>query len=112
MRCPNCDVDLLMAERQGVGIDYCPQCRGVWLDRGKLDTILDRGVSQALGDAAPPVRSQGPGNGRDPGEERRGEDRGDRYGDRRHEDEVGRERPQQKKKGGLLGDLMDSFGGG
>jgi len=38
--CPN--VDLLMAERQGGAIDYCPNCRGVWLDRGELDKILER----------------------------------------------------------------------
>lgn len=43
MRCPaDCDVDLLITERQGVEVDYCPRCRGVWLDRGELDKILDR----------------------------------------------------------------------
>ncbi|MCD8477449.1 MAG: zf-TFIIB domain-containing protein [Sulfurospirillum sp.] len=46
MRCPVCqNVDLLMSERQGVEIDYCPQCRGVWLDRGELDKILERSSS-------------------------------------------------------------------
>jgi Zn-finger nucleic acid-binding protein len=44
MKCPACpDVTLLMTERQGVEIDYCPHCRGVWLDRGELDKFLDRG---------------------------------------------------------------------
>lgn len=43
MKCPVCaDVDLTMSERQGVEIDYCPRCRGVWLDRGELDKILER----------------------------------------------------------------------
>ena len=43
MLCPVCKtVDLLMTERQGVEIDYCPQCRGVWLDRGELDKIIER----------------------------------------------------------------------
>ena len=43
MRCPVCkDVDLVMSERSGVEIDYCPSCRGVWLDRGELDKILER----------------------------------------------------------------------
>ncbi len=43
MRCPVCqNVDLLMSERSGVEIDYCPQCRGVWLDRGELDKIIER----------------------------------------------------------------------
>lgn len=43
MKCPVCTTtDLLMSDRQGVEIDYCPQCRGVWLDRGELDKIIDR----------------------------------------------------------------------
>lgn len=42
MPCPVCAVPLVMSERQGVEIDYCPQCRGVWLDRGELDKILVR----------------------------------------------------------------------
>lgn len=42
MKCPVCDVELKIAERQGVEIDYCPNCRGVWLDRGELDKILER----------------------------------------------------------------------
>ena len=40
--CPACMVELTLAERQGIEIDYCPQCRGVWLDRGELDKILER----------------------------------------------------------------------
>src|SRR5687768_15471359 len=44
--CPNCRVDLVMSERQGVEIDYCPQCRGVWLDRGELDKILERSAAE------------------------------------------------------------------
>lgn len=43
MQCPHCpDAHLLMTERQGVEIDYCPVCRGVWLDRGELDKLIDR----------------------------------------------------------------------
>jgi uncharacterized protein len=42
MNCPNCKVELKMADRQGVEIDYCPQCRGLWLDRGELDKIIER----------------------------------------------------------------------
>lgn len=42
MKCPNCDVNLVMADRSGVEIDYCPECRGVWLDRGELDKIIER----------------------------------------------------------------------
>ena len=43
MNCPTCaDTSLVMADRQGVEIDYCPKCRGVWLDRGELDKIIER----------------------------------------------------------------------
>lgn len=42
MLCPICKVDLQISERQGIEIDYCPKCRGVWLDRGELDKIIER----------------------------------------------------------------------
>jgi hypothetical protein len=45
MNCPVCSVELKMTDRQGVEIDYCPQCRGVWLDRGELDKIIERSTS-------------------------------------------------------------------
>ena len=45
MKCPACNMDLQMTERSGVEIDYCPQCRGVWLDRGELDKIIERSVA-------------------------------------------------------------------
>ncbi|ABF12167.1 MULTISPECIES: zf-TFIIB domain-containing protein [Cupriavidus] len=63
MKCPTCpDSVLIMADRQGVEIDYCPRCRGVWLDRGELDKILERSamatpVSQA---SAPRERPASP----------------------------------------------------
>ncbi|MEW6501468.1 MAG: zf-TFIIB domain-containing protein [Thermodesulfobacteriota bacterium] len=48
MKCPVCtEVDLLLSERQGVEIDYCPKCRGVWLDRGELDKIVAATTGQA-----------------------------------------------------------------
>ena len=57
MPCPVCKVPLVMSERQGVEIDYCPQCRGVWLDRGELDKIIER-ASQDM--APPPPVQQAP----------------------------------------------------
>jgi len=42
MKCPICNVDLVMSERQGIEIDYCPKCRGIWLDRGELDKIIEK----------------------------------------------------------------------
>lgn len=55
MKCPSCKTpDLLMTERQGIEIDYCPQCRGVWLDRGELDKF----IQQAERQASTPVREE------------------------------------------------------
>jgi uncharacterized protein len=48
MRCPHCDEELKMADRQGIEIDYCPKCRGVWLDRGELDKIIERSAELAV----------------------------------------------------------------
>jgi hypothetical protein len=53
MKCPNDSATLVMSERAGVEIDYCPECRGVWLDRGELDKILERAELEASRSAAP-----------------------------------------------------------
>jgi Zn-finger nucleic acid-binding protein len=42
MQCPVCNVRLAVSDRQGVEIDHCPRCRGVWLDRGELDKLIER----------------------------------------------------------------------
>lgn len=42
MKCPNCNVSLIITDRSNVEIDYCPECRGIWLDRGELDKIIER----------------------------------------------------------------------
>ncbi|WP_431277251.1 zf-TFIIB domain-containing protein [Leifsonia poae] len=52
MKCPTDNATLVMSERNGIEIDYCPDCRGVWLDRGELDKIIDR--SQSAGVTAQP----------------------------------------------------------
>lgn len=49
MKCPNCNETLLMTDRQGVEIDYCPNCRGVWLDKGELDKLIERSASYTPG---------------------------------------------------------------
>lgn len=95
MNCPKCEVvELTMAERNGVEIDYCSACRGVWLDRGELDKIIDR--------AAPPIISperfsEGPSASPKFGRER------ERYDDDDDDDHRGR----RKKRGGFLGELFD-----
>ena len=50
MNCPHCaNVGLVMTERSGIEIDYCPACRGVWLDRGELDKIIERATEREAG---------------------------------------------------------------
>lgn len=58
MLCPVCkNVELAMSERQGIEIDYCPACRGVWLDRGELDKIIERSLGGAPADAGSQARN-------------------------------------------------------
>jgi uncharacterized protein len=93
MKCPVCeDVTLVISSREGVEIDHCPQCRGVWLDRGELDKVIDR--------AAPSAASVGSRGGDDWDD--RGRDR-DRDRDRGREDDGYRRR----KKRSFLDDLFD-----
>jgi Zn-finger nucleic acid-binding protein len=53
MECPVCKVTLQMSERQGVEIDYCPKCRGVWLDRGELDKLIELSAGTHAFEASP-----------------------------------------------------------
>jgi Zn-finger nucleic acid-binding protein len=53
MKCPLDGATLTMSERSGIEIDYCPECRGVWLDRGELDKILERAGGSAARPSAP-----------------------------------------------------------
>jgi len=72
MKCPKCEVTLSISDRQGIEIDYCPQCRGIWLDRGELDKIIERNAEAYSGKR------------RDVDED---DDRhSDRHDDRRHSD--------------------------
>lgn len=98
MKCPVCNIDLVMSDRQGVEIDYCPQCRGVWLDRGELDKIIERSnqemPKQERYNEAPRVNHSE-----------------DRYqSDSRHDNNGYYDEHsnyKKKKRGGLLGDLFD-----
>ncbi len=86
MNCPVCNVALTMADRQGVEIDYCPKCRGVWLDRGELDKIIER--------AADRVDAREPDHQREYYPEKYGDDR-------RHHG------PHGRKRKSLLGEIFD-----
>jgi len=87
MQCPVDGTALVMSDRQGVEIDYCPSCRGVWLDRGELDKIIER-AAPAPAPAAPAGRS-GRGDAAYDDDDR---DRGD-Y--------------RKKRRGSLLGEIFD-----
>jgi len=85
MKCPVCtDVNLVMADRQGIEIDYCPECRGVWLDRGELDKIIERTMSQQ-----PSSKDRKTDN------------------DRHRDDARDADRYERKKYKSLLGELFD-----
>lgn len=86
MQCPVDQTELTMTERQGVEIDYCSRCRGVWLDRGELDKLIDRSTSMSTGPSYDAPRDRGYGGGH--------------HGGGGH-DERGR------KRRGWLGDLFD-----
>ena len=60
MKCPTDGSDLVMAERQGIEIDYCPKCRGVWLDRGELDKIIERSAAAQPASFVPAQPAAGP----------------------------------------------------
>jgi Zn-finger nucleic acid-binding protein len=83
MKCPVCpNTDLLMTERSGIEIDYCPQCRGVWLDRGELDKIIERSVTE-LAQAVSVPATQAPNTAQpqyDRGHDYHGKHHGDHQG--------------------------------
>lgn len=95
MKCPIDGSDLVMSDRQGIEIDYCPKCRGVWLDRGELDKIIERSLGQAAASAPAPVDRREP-----PREEyqERSDDRRGYYDDDRY---------KHKKRKSFLDDIFD-----
>ena len=106
MKCPVCkDATLLMSEKNGVEIDYCPECRGIWLDRGELDKIIDRAR-----DARDGYRESERQEYRR--EERRDDRREGRY-DARYDERARYDKKSKKKQSPLsaLGDIMEIFGG-
>lgn len=94
MNCPVCkDVKLVVSDRQGVEIDYCPECRGVWLDRGELDKIIER--------SGQPYTSPSRDDYRKKDEYRERDD----YRDRQYSGDD--HYYKKKKKGGFLDDIFD-----
>lgn len=108
MKCPLCHVDLKMSERHGVEIDYCPKCRGVWLDRGELDKIIEQATEPAvLPDPEPapqPAPAPQPRVYQEPYREDR--PRHDKYERRYSDDDYARYRKKKRRKS-FLEDLFD-----
>jgi len=106
MKCPVCKTpELLMADRQGIEIDYCPTCRGVWLDRGELDKLIERAADESVpqGQAQAPAAATTVARRHDEGRHYNDHDRRHGYSDDDYRD---RRYPYKKKKS-LLGDLFD-----
>ena len=111
MKCPNDSATLVMSERSGVEIDYCPECRGVWLDRGELDKIIERAEKEFTPtvNTAPPAQAQpqaGAWGSRSPqyglpNDPNRG------YDDRERGYDSNRDGYRRKKKESWLSDLFD-----
>jgi Zn-finger nucleic acid-binding protein len=107
MLCPVCKVDLVITERKDVEIDYCPKCRGVWLDRGELDKIIERTNAQFEQQYSEPplVQSQMKRKNDTPdGELPYDYDDDDDYKDRRYDER----QPRQRRKS-FLDDVFDIF---
>jgi uncharacterized protein len=97
MKCPIDNAELVMTDRQGIEIDYCPQCRGVWLDRGELDKIIERSAGPA------PMQQSRPPQQDDRYRDERPRD--DRYRDDGYRDDYNRK--PYKKRESFLGELFD-----
>ncbi len=107
MNCPIDGTALQMADRQGIEIDYCPQCRGVWLDRGELDKIIERTSSAPTSATAATASAPVPAAPTSARRER--DDDWDDDDDSPHSNEryEGDYRPQKRKRKSLLGELFD-----
>lgn len=101
MKCPIDQTELVISDRQGVEIDYCPTCRGVWLDRGELDKVIDRTESMISPNSS--SRSES----RDDGYRERNDNYRERNDDYDRSDERRFEGRKKKKKESFLGDLFD-----
>ncbi|HEX6420123.1 MAG TPA: zf-TFIIB domain-containing protein [Acidimicrobiales bacterium] len=106
MKCPVCDVALSISSREGVEIDFCPQCRGVWLDRGELDKVIERAAASLAPTA--PAAPAGDHDDRPPryDDDRRYDRRYDddrRYGRHDHD----RDHDKRRKRRSFLDDLFD-----
>ncbi|MGN7801041.1 zf-TFIIB domain-containing protein [Leifsonia sp. 22587] len=104
MKCPTDNATLVMSERHGIEIDYCPECRGVWLDRGELDKIIDRAGTLP---SAPPTASTQPAQAYDDARYRERDHREAQYGRPQYDEAPYGQRPYKKKRENWLSELFD-----
>lgn len=105
MKCPMCKTpELLMTDREGIEIDYCPTCRGVWLDRGELDKLIDRAAQESSARSATLQPAAVLTNA---GIERRRDERSHHENYDRRDDEYRERRHPYKRKKSMLGELFD-----
>lgn len=103
MKCPVCkDVTLLMSEKKGVEIDYCPECRGIWLDRGELEKLIEKEETYNKEHYEYKHESK--------------EYHDDRYDNKysernRYHDDYDDKYPRRRKKESFMGEIFDIFGG-
>jgi Zn-finger nucleic acid-binding protein len=111
MKCPTDGSVLVMSERSGVEIDYCPTCRGVWLDRGELDKILERAERESASAAAPVSPAYGapsaPQGYAPPAQDPYGRQPDPRYGQSGYSQPGYDQGHRRKKKEHWLSDLFD-----
>lgn len=108
MLCPVDNETLVMADRNGVEIDYCPKCRGVWLDRGELDKIIERAAGPApVAAAAPPRPPREAAPVYQPEPRRAPDDRAPPHRSRDDDDDDYRGGYKKKRRESFLGDLFD-----
>lgn len=107
MKCPNDNATLQMTTREGIEIDYCPECRGVWLDRGELDKLIERSNMGGQQGYQQPQHQQF--EQREPRYEERRDTRhyDDEDDDYRHHNGGHGHHQKHHKKEGFLGDLFD-----
>ena len=112
MKCPTDSATLVMSERSGIEIDYCPECRGVWLDRGELDKILERATAEVPPAAPAPPQQHAEPRYSEPRYDapRRDEPRYDGRSDSRSDSRsgsYGQQPYRKKKKEHWLSELFD-----
>ena len=101
MKCPIDGTELAITHRDSIEIDYCPQCRGVWLDRGELDKLIERSSEREGSMRYEEAQSYSP--------KRKNDDYDDHYEDRYYDGDERHKYPRGRKRKSFLGEMFDIF---